>query len=90
MYKNVEVTGCGLKKTFYIFFLVCGLVSHCHFFVGVPFHGRKNRKKRLLESHLYLLELFNGIFPLEKSLMVTLYFFSYNHTYLIYGGYIYI
>lgn len=79
------------QKTFYVFFLVCGLVSHCFFFVvGVLFHGRKNRKKRLLESHLYLLELFNGIFPLEKSLMATLYFFSYNHTYLIYGGYIYI
>lgn len=91
MYKNVEVTGCGLKKHFMFSFLfVVWFHTVFFFFVGVLFHGRKNRKKRLLESHLYLLELFNGIFPLEKSLMATLYFFSYNHTYLIYGGYIYI
>lgn len=83
MYKNVEVTGSGL-------FLVCGLVSHCHFLLAFLFMAEKNRKKRLLESHLYLLELFNGIFPLEKSLMATLYFFNYNHTYLICGSYIYI
>lgn len=68
MYKNVEVIENGLKKHFISCFLFVIWFYTVILLLLFLFVVEKAGKKRLLESHLYLLgELFNGMFWEKKA-----------------------